>query len=325
MALNEAYCKEMASVVDIYAAQQYYFDRPEPRKRLIFLCSDDRCREVFKPTVTGVLYDRPITDLDATNRMQFKWGPNAEHAPDCPWVERRAAAEKARTEGKGFNQESNRRLSFSDIESEDVIDIFTIGEPTDYMSSQADREFESSTRLISSPIERIARYSDHFRERFSSTSRLEQVVNCHKKMTLDEREQATLNIPTYGRKSYAQYFQKVGHWHPGDEARIYMGGASLREVSGGYRLSFYDKAKAASEDYQVSLYLTNKRIEDYSRRGILKAQLKALLSGEYDYARCYFFGTISRSERTSGAVIFADANIESLHHLVLILKTKARK
>jgi hypothetical protein len=62
MDIGHAFCVQEGRVVDIYQARALFFDQEEPRRRFVFLCSDDACRAGNTTKVTAVNYDKLVEE-----------------------------------------------------------------------------------------------------------------------------------------------------------------------------------------------------------------------------------------------------------------------
>lgn len=73
--IDKAFCVEAGYVCDIFAARDFYFNRPgsltSPPGKLSFLCSDERCR-AKGVRVTGVIHDFVQIVLHLRRRQPFR-------------------------------------------------------------------------------------------------------------------------------------------------------------------------------------------------------------------------------------------------------------
>lgn len=86
MAGAEAYCVEIGRKVTILQARYYYFQQPEPRRRLTFLCGDDRCRAISRPLVIGENYHKEENSPEKKKSPCFRENTHHLHIANCNWL-----------------------------------------------------------------------------------------------------------------------------------------------------------------------------------------------------------------------------------------------
>lgn len=89
MALGLAYCIEFEEVIDLEQAKHRYFlQRPEKRKRFIFICPDPLCRDLKKqtPLLNAINYDKEDLPQQKKNSSHIRSLGNHKHIEGCTWV-----------------------------------------------------------------------------------------------------------------------------------------------------------------------------------------------------------------------------------------------
>ena len=321
MLIDRAYCVETQEEIDIVTAQLRYFEQEPPRKRFRFECSDEACRLALHPTVTATLYDRPSLEEHERRRMQFKWGPEADHLPTCRWEEKREAElQEARASGRATQTASNKLLKFLAIDGSEVVDVFHPGIELAEDAAAKTEAIERGIRALPERRDRIRAYIELAREQLYHTSYLEQVVQCHRTLKAEERKQAMLDIPGLGRHPYSHHFRRVEYWRSHLGKKIFFGGATVKAHERGYRLQFFDKPVVDDVEHTVRLFVGNGMLARYRGRAVMLEKLQ-LLDGRPDYATCYAFGELAISRWSRSEFPLLDIEVSSLDHLVLVLKT----
>lgn len=101
MEILVVWCVELNEVVDIYDAQNAYSDLPENnRQRFTFRCSDEECRRVRNPLVSGVNYHRLAEETENCRQPHFRAPAANEQLPTCIWYQPAGAAVSTAGEAK---------------------------------------------------------------------------------------------------------------------------------------------------------------------------------------------------------------------------------
>ena len=124
MHIVHAYCVEAGCVFDIYRARAFFYALDEPRRRLTFLCSDDRCRKQNATKVTGVNYDKLVERGDSfVLKPHFRANADSEHLATCEW-----SVSASRGEGEpgraGVAGHRGRSVDSGHAKTTDWIDVF---------------------------------------------------------------------------------------------------------------------------------------------------------------------------------------------------------
>lgn len=321
MHIERAYCVELATIVDIYAARDHYFRQAPPRKRFEFLCSDEQCRATKGTKVTGVNYDKLVEETDQYVRPHFR--ENTEHTPTCEWVELEIALHELKgergTRGRddGGNDEAHgigrgRKTS-------NVVDIFIpSSDATAKVTGRIPAETRSQVKRIPAQRGRVDAIKNHLRENPNQTCVLEEVVDSYLSLTQDERRTARLRIGAGRQRSYRECFRPLSRYEQGaGDEFVYYGGARAKRIGPNFSLRFYDQVRFGSEDRLISLYIQKAELDRYRHRAYLLEFLEKLVGGDARYATCYFYGRIVPSARNDA---FLDVKLDHLGNLVLRLK-----
>lgn len=312
MRIDQAYCVELARVIDIETAHMEYSAQQKPT-RFHFQCADATCRNAMQPTVTATLYDRPNPFDGERTPMQFKWGPGAQHLATCPWEEMRQASMLATASLHSGSPANNQQLKFVAVASSVIVDMFHPGLSTMTAANTATATTRSAVRNLPTTTARLKAYVNILQTQIYHTTFLSTVVASYRALNQQERHQAMLHIAGLGRATYAQHFQRVNGGVPDNVARIYYGGATVVSDATGYRLTFYDKPVVNGTPHRVTLYIGNGMIAKHQGAAVILNHLSALDGQRGEYGRCFAFGTLAPSGRASTL----EVKIGSLDHLVI--------
>ena len=318
----------MEEIADIYGVRNFYFSL-EVRNDLTLLCSDEECRKTGTK-VTGVNYKRLIEEKDKYLKPHFR--KLSDHILNCEWVEREQALQEIKEEAAANADESggSRRRSKTP-KSTDVVDIFepSVGK-TDKQVETLTEEFKLKIKSIKDRKARLEAYKNYFRTNPSRTNILENVLSCYDDMEYEDKVSTFLTIRTSRgsqRRSYASVFTYIRNYVPGrDEERIYLGGAKVKKAKGGYRLTFIDWTLYEDENglmvwHQIDLYFKKDDLTARRRQGYLLAMLQELADDEKQYARCCFYGRITKAKVPR----HLDVTIAHFNNLVVMKKSNPQK
>jgi hypothetical protein len=318
MEIDRAYCEELEQVLTIQEAQRLYWLQPEPRRRYRFGCEFQPCRDGPDPTITGVLYHRPIEDLDNASRMRFQRGPNSTHLDTCPLAEQADGEALVRDGQVRLRADANRGLPFEAIAADEVPDVLLIDPVAQGVELTIRDEQRDRIRHLASRYERVQAYAQLEAEQLQATGELADVVAAYRFMSSDERRQAQLTIPGLGRHSYAWHFRHIEQARD-LQPRIHFGGARLARATGGFRITYFDSVTIDDLTQRPTLYLKDSELLAHPRGGFVRAQCQALLLGQFDYATAFFLGKMVRDLRSGR---FIEAQPKSLDALVLVMRSK---
>lgn len=175
MEILEAWCVELGEVVDIYDAQNAYFDLPEKnRKRFTFGCSDEQCRRTKNPLVSGVNYHNLAEETDKFLQPHFRRPAANEHLTSCIWYE--SAGEKAvpgSLDGDGKSRVARAKKT-------DVLDIFQPAKS--YAVMRAGGQSKPADAAAPAGVAHANETNDSTTRKtgggYSKTSRLERFIDC---------------------------------------------------------------------------------------------------------------------------------------------------
>lgn len=173
MSLPRAFCIQTNNIVDIAAARQIYFSKPEPRQDLDFLCASAVCRNgSIKPIVLGVNYNK-IPGVDQyVQQPHFRTKPKHQHHQDCPYVEYQTAV-------KEYDQENQLSPAISGIKKSSLVEIFApvaVTENDDV--DTVDIEILEGTKQIKDKKRRIEAIKDLLKKIPNRTRRLHEAAQC---------------------------------------------------------------------------------------------------------------------------------------------------
>ncbi len=316
MRIERAYCVELKKIVDIFQAQNAFFDQAPPRKRLSFLCSDLVCRKIGVKA-TGVVYDRLVEDDEKYVAPYFRENPHTPHLPDCEWVELEEAIQTLQDE-MDTNPESEEAIRVRNLKATDWVDVYDpkFGGDED-ISDVAD----TRSRVKSgSKSERIRTIKQALRTSLTKTSFLQKVVSAYEQMDIATRKATALKIITVGELLFSQAFKRVQWATPQMMPRIFFGGATVKRYSNNFAITFFDKVSWEGHEKRVSVYLTGGQLATYRHRVYLIALLESAAE-KNRYATCYFFGSLNPSAKPD----WLSVQIAHLDNLVVIVRSKLRK
>lgn len=292
MKITRAYCEELETTVNIYEARRY-FQKHKPSEKLHFLCSDNTCRRVRRPKVTGVNYDKLATRTHQFVKPHFR--KNQEHLSKCEWVVGLPALTQQNSSpvvedhneppqpAHSADRQSTPKLS-------DVVDIFVPG--SGLRSFQCGRasgkEDDNRTGGLPTPFE-FALPKKHSKLNPNRSGLLEEVVSSYCFLGEDERTWKTLQIGTSSPpRTYQKTFRLIENYRAGEDCSkcIYFGKVWGRKVGNDFLLIFRERTKNERTPHGFRLVtrtpligtLLREDLEDLVRSAKLRA--------------CYFYGDI---------------------------------
>lgn len=313
MSLPSAYCSQLDEVIDISRAHTFYFSQEEPRRDLVFLCPDEKCRNESPQIVLGVNYNK-IPQIDQmVQKAHFRLINSKNHIDECPWVEIKKAIDEL--------DEETEPKKFSNLKRSQLIDIF---KPSDNHNEPGNPRIDAAqikaiSTLTTSRV-RIDRYKEYLRNNPNCTSRLQEVASCFERMTPDELSITKLKIQGIGEKTYRQFFTSVKFCAPSTTCKkIYYGYASVCESHEGFNLLYRQESlQSDSQSATVNIFLPYEMIDKFRGKGVVLATLLAAKELGGNVIFCHAFGTVDRSDSDGEPRL--DINLQSLHSLSLMLK-----
>lgn len=315
MEILEAYCEEMGEVMDIYDAQNAYFDLPDSRrKRFTFRCSDEECRRQKNPLVSGVNYHRLSEETDKYRQPHFRAPTANEHLDSCIWNE-----VDAQPSGTGTSpDESSPRLERA--KKTNVIDVFRPGR-SDVLKSPGNTCIATTAQPEGnvSSADNAATEGKPARTGYSSTSRLERFIDCWLQFQGDQLKQhevvidgATLTYrqavtnPAWIKEEHNGHrilygAVRISYWPPAKPTRVY--------------LNFRDQCDQFPEnngDKSLTIDLPLSRINSHRGSAVMLNKLSQAQQADH-YLKVYCWGVIEENEERPGYLV----EIASLSNLVL--------
>jgi hypothetical protein len=277
-----AYCVPLKRNLDIYEAQNAYFEQSKPRISLRFQCPDDDCRLALKPKITAVNYDKIISDEDVGKKApHFRWNPFVEHIEDCGLVARYVARMADPT------PVGRKKRDTFDEEEIPVVETFELRDEIDATDAS---EFDVPRQRERDVIPYAP--STHSVERGtpSSTLLLQPVVVSYHRLCATRLAGDTLLTISEQSKSYLAWFKRIQDYR-WPTPLIFHGGARLKRGKiGAWFVEYMDSIIVDGVQDNPTLVIRDAELQAFSRRGVLKAILAAIASASGAYARCYFFG-----------------------------------
>lgn len=316
MEILQAYCVELDEIVDIYEAQCAYFDNPpSSRKRFTFHCSDEECRRLKNPLVSGVNYHRLAEETEKYRQPHFRAPKANAHLETCIWSEEKNGLSLA----EPTTDESQQRVARA--KKTNVVDIFR---PAEYDTLSGSPEERNSDTSILTPVatttdQATQRERNRIRDGYGSTSRLERFIDCWLQFDADQLKvhQVAISGKTL---SYRQAVtnpawiteEQNGHrilygaarislWPPAKPTRLY--------------LNFLDDceqfpAHLGNQSLDIDLPLA--RINQHRGGAVMLHKLTQAQQPDY-YLKVYCWGMIKAKDKRPGYRI----EIVSLNNLVL--------
>jgi hypothetical protein len=292
--IERAWCVQRGSLTTIDEAREAYFAQPSARgrkpPRLGFLCPDERCREAFAPTISGVNHDKSADRGDRYSlQPHFRWVEAKAHAEGCPLVADclgtppRAPRAKPAAEGG----EAPREIS---TKEHDHIDLFVLppdadpryggGADDDDEDGAGDgrrggRDAHGAARTRPTLTTRLSRLFIHYRSLAKNMSAFDVSL-------------------TYGGETmkYGDWFRKFKSGHRetpwlGYPARFWYGNARPVRGDGGWRLEFFDPFTQDGVQYPVRLTVRERDLRrSAGGRKMLRVLREAREAGAY-VAACF--------------------------------------
>lgn len=319
MNIEKVYCIELNRILDIYEAKNEYFkQKKEVRKKFTFFCSDEKCREINKTKVIGVVYDRHQDDkVKVPPHFRMK----DEHIETCEWVEREKAIDELEKENNHTNVQ--RKKTNHGLKRTDIIEVFNINQ---YQNKENEKNKKDKIKTeedlvkekFTSSRERIEEYKRIYSNQRISTNYLHKLVSCYH--LLEERkllENVDLLINKVIMK-YRDWFKHIRYYNEKYIDRIFYGGATVSKFDHGYTIFFLDKNITKNEKYdsrQLSLYISNTMLKEYKHNEFLIDIMNESIEGRR-WIKCFFIGQIILSENKARL----KAVINDLNHLHIMFK-----
>lgn len=315
MNIENAFCREMNEIIDIYQARDYF--ESNGKRRLAFICSFGECK-ARRVKVTGVNYDKSYLETKTFLKPHFRENSKYTHHEDCIW---KVATEETFSINNDSSTEvitGKRRKKLSSN-----VDIFS----PKFSNSKAIEgrisvQIVQRLNLITDRNERRRVLKDILRNSPSKSSLLENVVNCYLDLNEKKRKDASLSIEGFSKdSSYENIFKHIQYYELGEpENHIYYGGASVKKYGENYGLYFYDLEPKTGK--RITLYIEKPILDAYKKSTYLMEILESSAISTDFYTTCYFFGILEESEANSK---YIDIKLDHLDNLVLKLREKKRK
>lgn len=316
MDILEAYCVELDEVVDIYEAQNAYFDLPEKnRKRFTFCCADDECRRVKNPLVSGVNYDKLAEETNKYRQPHFRRPTANEHLPTCIWYE--SASEKAVSGAVDHVGKSRVERA----KSTDVIDIFQPGKSDTV--KRADGKSKPAAAKTSAGAVHAGEQKDSASSKtgggYNKAPRLERFIDCWLQFQGDELKVHEVSIEgkTLSYRSAVTNPAWIKPEHNGQ--RILYGLAEIKfwpPAKPTYLfLNFRDDCEQFEQNLggkSLTIQLSLARIDQHRGGNVMLSKLTQAQRPDH-YLKVYCWGSIKPRERRPGYLV----EIVSLNNLVL--------
>lgn len=326
MQILEAYCVQLRRNVNIYEANQAYFQQPEDeRQKFDFRCSDKNCREQKNPLVTGANYTRLAEEGDKFQQMHFRGHAKHPHIPNCPWI---LAVED---DVQLLPSDEDTRVRISRAKETDVIDVFsprkrdqevpppTGGKTPPPPEPESDGDDEHEGGDVTTPRQR---------EGQSSTSLLERFIDCWSQLEGEELREHYINIEGQ-RLSYRQAVKHVSWLFPSENGkRIVSGGARVNKWPTVNPTRLYinfidgcEKFDPQNEGKDLVIDLPISRIKQHRSAALILAKLAKAQEADH-YLKVFAWGRIEPRGSKSGYKL----EIDALENLVLKpIKANTRK
>ena len=304
MSIGKAWCNEVNKLVDIVQACQLYEGHPDyPRLKgqdLTFLCPDDDCRKLKKPTVSAVNYR--VEKGKREKRPHFRVTTPENHSDSCFIVDRQLALDELRQERKEAEAEE-KKGKIREVRPPAEISVF---EPA---SSDVDSDHLGLTPDVENAIKalkpgrvRTDGLKRVQKERPTSTMRLHEVVSWLE--VLDNENKNTyrpLRVGNRPARNFQDCFRPIKQYEPGTDADYFFHGL-VRVIQYGaanFAVRFLGKTMIDGVSYNASFYIPYEKLEAYRYRKeminlLKKVAIKPNPSNKYPAdsptAYCYFYG-----------------------------------
>lgn len=316
MEILEAYCIELGEVVDIYDAQNAYFDLPEGRrKRFTFRCSDEECRRIKNPLVSGVNYDKLAEETEKYRQQHFRAPPANEHLSTCIWHDSDAETSAINS---SIDDEKSR---VERAKKTNVIDVFQPGR-SDTLK-QIGGQAKTADETTGPDKAHADKANDHATNKtsggYNKTPRLERFIDCWLQFKGDELKthEVTIEGKTLSYRSAVTNPTWIREEH--NSQRILYGAADISlwpaENPTQLYLNFRDDCKQFAGNLgskSLTIHLPLARIHKHRGANVLLSKLKQAQRSDH-YLKVYCWGTIKPRESRPGYIV----DIVSLNNLVL--------
>lgn len=316
MEILEAWCVELGEVVDIYDAQNAYFDLPEKnRKRFTFRCSDEQCRRTKNPLVSGVNYHKLAEETDKFLQPHFRRPAANEHLTSCIWYE--SAGEKAvpgSLDGDGKSRVARAKKT-------DVLDIFQPAKSDTVMraggqSKPADAAAPAGVAHANETNDGTTRETGGGH---SKTSRLERFIDCWLQFEGDDLKvhEVVIEGKTLSYRTAVTNPTWIRQEHNGQ--RILYGAADIKFWPAAKPTHLYLNFRDQCEQFEgnlgsksLAIQLPLGRIRQHRGGNVMLSKLTQAQRSDH-YLKVYCWGMIKPWKRRPGYVV----EIVSLNNLVL--------
>lgn len=292
MEILEAYCEDLRRTVEIYEAQEEFFDQPAGhRHRFRFRCSDAACRATNNPLVVGVNYDKNAEDTDKYQQPHFKSHTKHPHIDTCVWMRGNAGGREEEPRG------DERDVFHPDPKATNVVDVF---EPRHSDTLPATTAANARSPAVDSgDVVQDGAGEASDRTGITSTSRLEKLIDCWSRMEPEARRRHRVAIN--GRSlTYHQLCIRVDNLSEGEDgARVAYGGARVRSWPAAspthYFVNFIDECDRYPEvagHKSLTISLPIKRLRQSRRGALLMDRIEQASQPDY-YLKVYAWGNIT--------------------------------
>jgi hypothetical protein len=307
--IERAWCVECSSLMTIDEAREAYFAQPSTNgkpEKFSFLCPDDRCRDAFEPTISGVNYHKSAERGDVfVQQPHFRWIEAKAHAALCFLVEACLGAPTSVPRERPPDEPVGRPRQSAPKEH-DSIDVFVLPSDADAGSARGragdDDDDDDGEDRGRGPDAHGAATA-----RPTRTTRLSRLLNHYKWLAKNRRAFET--YLTFGdeRMKYGEWFQRFSastkrrdqRWI-GYPARFWWGNAKPRLVGEVWRLEFFDGfVDADGEVYPVALTLSEASLRR-NRAGRETLRVLSDARAASRYVTACFLGVLERDVAPDG-------------------------
>lgn len=315
MEILEAYCVELDDVVDIYDAQNAYFDLPESsRYRFTFRCSDDECRRVKNPLVSGVNYHRLAEETEKYRQPHFRAPAANEHLPTCIWYEPNSGAVSSASA-------TDEKSRVERAKKTDVIDVFQPGKSDTITRAggQLKPAVAPTPSRAAHASEATGSVASKARGGYNKTSKLERFIDCWLQFEGEELKvhEVAIEGKTLSYRNAVTNPAWIKQEHNGQ--RVLYGAANISlwpaENPTYLYLNFRDDCEQFDGNLgskSLTIQLPLARIRQHRGGTVMLSKLQQVQLPDH-YLKVYCWGEIKPRERRPGYVV----EIESLNNLVL--------
>lgn len=306
MIIDEAYCVEMKKVVDIYSAQNYFFEN-EFDGRLLFYCSFRKCTSA-EVKVTGINYDKSVEKAHKFKEPHFRRNSSESHHKDCIWEEIRKVLKEIEGEAK-----QEKIVGQTKLKSSDYIAIFNPKSKNTNKDSSFYTKLKEDLKGVSDQKTRNKIIKNYYLTSEPKTDILRKVVSCYLALqTKEKRQNVPLRIGKLIKGNFYSTFKNIGNYNLNEEEKfIYYGKAKVIDKNYGYRIEFQQGEKETNEI--ISIFVTKYALNKYSNSNYLARILEKANESKSYNVDCYFWGKISNKKNPD----YIDVELDHLDNVVL--------